>query len=107
MTCNIWDTAGHQDYRQITANFLRDSSGILLAFDLSREETYHTLKDWMAIVRDYTDGNHTLFLLGNKVDAIQEDTRPLGRDFIDKFVEENEIVHYFEVISFDAGFSKE
>lgn len=66
MTFNIWDTAGHQDYRMITANFLRGSAGILLVFDLTKEKTFQALKVWMDIIEEYSEENAIIFLLGNK-----------------------------------------
>jgi len=98
MTFNIWDTAGHQDYRLITANFLRGSSGILLAFDLKRRETFDTLKDWMSIIEEYSDGNAVVFLLGNKVDMYNDGSeRVIPQALIENFIKENNINKYFEV----------
>lgn len=108
MTFNIWDTAGHQDYRMITANFLKGSSGILLAFDLNRKETYTTLKDWTNIIEEHSDQNGTVFLLGNKVDMIKEgQERPIPPQLIDDFIKENNISKYYEVRSDHAGVCEE
>lgn len=98
MTFNIWDTAGHQDYRLITANFLRGSSAILLAFDLTRKETYDTLKGWMEIIEEYSDNSPIIFLLGNKADKLSPgDERPIPLHLIEQFRKENNINQYFEV----------
>lgn len=108
MTFNIWDTAGHQDYRLITANFLRNSSGILLAFDLMRKETYESLKDWIQIIEEFSDGNAIVFLLGNKVDMCKEgEPRPIEPVLLETFIKENNINKYFEVVPFDPGIGKE
>ena len=98
MTFNIWDTAGHQDYRLITANFLRGSSAILLAFDLTRRETYDTLKGWMEIIEEYSDNSPIIFLLGNKADKlVASEERPIPINLIEQFCKENNINQYFEV----------
>ena len=98
MTFNIWDTAGHQDYRMITANFLKGSSGILLAFDLNRKETYNTLKDWTSIIEEHSDQSGTVFLLGNKCDMIKPgEERPIDPQLINTFIEQNNISKYYEV----------
>ena len=98
MTFNIWDTAGHQDYRLITANFLRGSSGILLAFDLNRKETYDTLKGWIDIIDEYSDNNPIIFLLGNKADKlVSGEERPIATNLIEDFKTQNSITQYFEV----------
>lgn len=98
MTFNIWDTTSHQDYRIITANFLRGSSGIFLAINLERKETYENLKDWMSIIEDYSDGQAVVFLLGNKVDMFKPgDERPITPTMVDKFCQDNNINKYFEV----------
>lgn len=98
MTFNIWDTAGHQDYRLITANFLRGSSAILLAFDLTRRETYDTLKGWMEIIEEYSDNNPIIFLLGNKADKLaKDDEQPISLELIEQFRKENSINKFFKV----------
>ena len=110
MTFNIWDTAGHQDYRMITANFLKGSSGILLAFDLNRKETYSTLKDWTNIIEEHWDQskNGKLFLLGNKADLIKADQeRPIAPQKLQEFIREGNIDKYFEVRSADSGLCEE
>ena len=76
MTFNIWDTAGHQDYRMITANFIRGSAGILLVFDLTKEKTFQALKVWMDIIEEYSEENAIIFLLGNKQDILKEQGEP-------------------------------
>lgn len=106
MSFNIWDTAGHEDYRMITANFLRGSSGILLVFDLLKEETFQGLNEWMKIIQDYADENAIIFLLGNKQDILNDEGNPTaGENRIKTFAEQNDIRSFFRVDpSPDPGF---
>lgn len=99
MTFNIWDTAGHEDYRMITANFLRGSSGILVVFDLLEENTFKGLKEWMQIIQDYADENALIFLIGNKQDKLDEQGNPTsGEEKIQEFAKDNDIRHFFRVL---------
>lgn len=65
---NYWDTAGHEEYRMITANFLKGSSAIIIVADLSKEDSIIKLKEWNNMIKEYLDTKADIYLLGNKID---------------------------------------
>ena len=63
----IWDTSGQERYRSITKNFYRNADGILFVFDVTREDTFAHIKDWL-ISSDECDKDFKKIIVGNKID---------------------------------------
>ena len=63
----IWDTSGQERYRSITKNFYRNADGILFVYDVTREETFTHIKDWL-ISSDECDKDFKKIIVGNKID---------------------------------------
>ena len=47
----LWDTAGQERYKALTQNYFRSAEGVLLAFDVSNEESFKNLKEWISSMR--------------------------------------------------------
>jgi len=65
----LWDTAGQERYRSLTKAFFRDGMGFLLFFDLSNENSFRSIQEWISEIREnaYTKSPDIL-LIGNKSD---------------------------------------
>ncbi|EJD46220.1 ras-domain-containing protein [Auricularia subglabra TFB-10046 SS5] len=64
----LWDTAGQDRYRAITAAYYRGAVGALLVYDITRRGTYDNLLRWLKELRDFADTNAVIMLVGNKSD---------------------------------------
>ncbi|KAJ0801608.1 putative small GTP-binding protein [Helianthus annuus] len=70
----IWDTAGQERfgvlllYRAITSAYYRGAVGALLVYDTSRHVTFENVERWLKELRDHTDSNIVIMLVGNKAD---------------------------------------
>eukprot|EP00992_Anisonema_acinus_P004928 TRINITY_DN16733_c0_g1_i1.p1 TRINITY_DN16733_c0_g1~~TRINITY_DN16733_c0_g1_i1.p1 ORF type:complete len:205 (-),score=42.26 TRINITY_DN16733_c0_g1_i1:57-671(-) len=64
----IWDTAGQESFRSITRSYYRGASGALLAYDVTRRETFDHLQSWLEDARQNSNTNMTIMLIGNKSD---------------------------------------
>ncbi|KAM3395674.1 ras-related protein YPT3 isoform X1 [Capsicum galapagoense] len=64
----IWDTAGQERYRAITSAYYRGAVGALLVYDVTRHVTFENVTRWLKELRDHTDPNIVVMLLGNKSD---------------------------------------
>ncbi|RWR96309.1 ras-related protein RIC2 [Cinnamomum micranthum f. kanehirae] len=64
----IWDTAGQERYRAITSAYYRGAVGALLVFDVTRHSTFENVERWLKELRDHTDPNIVVMLIGNKSD---------------------------------------
>ena len=43
----LWDTAGQERFRSLTSNFFGRADGFALAFDLTRRESFESVRGWM------------------------------------------------------------
>ncbi|KAF5754353.1 putative small GTP-binding protein [Helianthus annuus] len=64
----IWDTAGQERYRAITSAYYRGAVGALLVYDVTRHVTFENVERWLKELRDHTDSNIVMMLVGNKSD---------------------------------------
>ncbi|KAL3522395.1 hypothetical protein ACH5RR_015229 [Cinchona calisaya] len=64
----IWDTAGQERYRAITSAYYRGAVGALIVYDVTRHVTFENVERWLKELRDHTDANIVIMLVGNKAD---------------------------------------
>ncbi|XP_021766009.1 ras-related protein RABA1f [Chenopodium quinoa] len=64
----IWDTAGQERYRAITSAYYRGAVGALVVYDVTRHVTFENVQRWLKELRDHTDSNIVIMLVGNKAD---------------------------------------
>jgi len=64
----IWDTAGQERYRTITSAYYRGADGIVIVYDVTVEESFNHIKDWLTEVNRYASETTSKLLIGNKVD---------------------------------------
>ncbi|KAH6555556.1 hypothetical protein KP509_1Z244400 [Ceratopteris richardii] len=55
-------------YRAITSAYYRGAVGALLVYDITRHVTYQNVERWLKELRDHTDNNIVVMLVGNKSD---------------------------------------
>ncbi|XWS28049.1 hypothetical protein CRYUN_Cryun25bG0032400 [Craigia yunnanensis] len=55
-------------YRAITSAYYRGAVGALLVYDVTRRVTFENVKRWLKELRDHTDSNIVIMLVGNKAD---------------------------------------
>jgi len=55
-------------YRAITSAYYRGAVGALLVYDVTRHVTFENVQRWLKELRDHTDANNVIMLVGNKAD---------------------------------------
>jgi Ras-related protein Rab-1A len=89
----IWDTAGQDRFRNITASYYRGAAGIMLVYDISEPDSFNNLNSWLIEVEKNASKDVNKILVGNKCDL--EDRRKIsfeqGKEFAEthgmKFLE--------------------
>jgi small GTP-binding protein len=64
----IWDTAGLERYRALTANYFRGADVVCLVYDITCRESFANLKNWIRIIQQTTDEDFMYLVVGNKMD---------------------------------------
>ncbi|XP_034240089.1 ras-related protein Rab-3 isoform X1 [Thrips palmi] len=68
----IWDTAGQERYRTITTAYYRGAMGFILMYDITNEESFNSVQDWVTQIKTYSWDNAQVVLVGNKCDMEDE-----------------------------------
>jgi len=74
----IWDTAGQESFRSITRIFYRGAHCVFLTYDITREETFSNILEWLKEVKNHANNDILLYLIGNRSDL--EDDREVSRE---------------------------
>ena len=74
----IWDTAGQEQFRSITRAYYKNSICALVVYDISRRESFNSVKQWIEDCKNYMTNNVVVVLVGNKCDL--EDSREVTKD---------------------------
>lgn len=86
ITLMIYDTAGHDRFRQITKSQYRGSKGIMLIYDITDRKTFESVSDWMDHIKTNADTGAEVILIGNKSDMLNRViTEEEGKALADKY----------------------
>lgn len=78
----IWDTAGQEKFMSLAPMYYRSAEIIILVFDVTRKESFKSLRKWMNALQNNKRDGSFIVLAGNKIDV---DDRVVGRDEINEF----------------------
>ncbi|KAM6937073.1 EF-hand calcium-binding domain-containing protein 4B [Xenentodon cancila] len=68
----MWDTAGQERYRSITKQFFRKADGVVVMYDVTDEQSFTAVRQWLTSVKVGAGEDTTIMLLGNKTDKETE-----------------------------------
>jgi len=64
----IWDTAGQERFRTITKTYYRGAHGIILTYDVTDENSFKNIRNWVKQIEQNAQSNVCKVLVGNKCD---------------------------------------
>mmetsp|Transcript_21904 Transcript_21904/g.59977 ORF Transcript_21904/g.59977 Transcript_21904/m.59977 type:complete len:144 (+) Transcript_21904:54-485(+) len=68
----IWDTAGQERFKTITTAYYRGAMGILLVYDVTDEQSFNNIRNWMRQIQQHASDNVNKILIGNKCDMLDK-----------------------------------
>ncbi|XP_060195337.1 GTP-binding protein YPTM2-like [Lycium barbarum] len=64
----ICDTAGQERFRTIIRSYYRGAHGIIVVYDVTDQESFNKVKQWLSEIERYARNNVNKLLIGNKCD---------------------------------------
>lgn len=89
----IWDTSGNKEYVSLVPMVIRNTSVIIIVFDVTNEDSFLDVQSWLKVAQDEKYKNPFIVLVGNKIDLI--DQRKISANEAENFAINNNL-HYFE-----------
>uniref|UniRef100_A0A3B3QPU6 Ras-related protein Rab-21 n=2 Tax=Paramormyrops kingsleyae TaxID=1676925 RepID=A0A3B3QPU6_9TELE len=68
----IWDTAGQERFHALGPIYYRDSNGAILVYDITDEDSFQKVKNWVKELRKMLGNEISLCIVGNKIDLEKE-----------------------------------
>jgi small GTP-binding protein len=96
LAIQIWDTSGAERYRAITTSHIRNSDGAYIVYDVTNETSFSNLPFWYNLIKEATDDDIVIYLIGNKIDLIYEQGRMVNKSLAVNFVREYNLQGYAE-----------
>uniref|UniRef100_A0A7S3VAP6 Ras-related protein Rab-1A n=1 Tax=Chaetoceros debilis TaxID=122233 RepID=A0A7S3VAP6_9STRA len=81
----IWDTAGQERFRTITSAYYRGADGIIMVYDVTSQDSFDHVNDWLKEVNRYASEGTCKLLVGNKSDRTTDKvvTAEQAKEFAD------------------------
>lgn len=68
----IWDTAGQERFKTIVASYYRGAHGIIVVYDITEEDSFKNVKNWLNEISACASENVNILLVGNKCDLTEK-----------------------------------
>jgi small GTP-binding protein len=99
MNLMIYDTAGHDRFRQITKSQYKGARGIIVIYDVTDRKAFESVTDWMDHIKTNADSDVEIVLVGNKIDMTnraisEEEGKELAKKYNVPFIETSALTGY-------------
>ena len=90
----IFDTAGQERFKSMSANVIKNVEGLILTYSIASKESFNNLDNWLHQLNNVSDISKTpIILVGNKSDL--KDLREVDYEEGEDYAKEHDF-HFFE-----------
>ena len=98
----IWDTCGEEMYRSLVQGFYRNTSLTLLVYSISDQKSFDDLYEWLKDIKNNTEKDMPIFLVGTKYD-LNDELKIIKKNDAADFAKQNNL-QYFSESSAKTGY---
>lgn len=82
----IWDSSGQEHFMSLTSSYFKNASIAFIVYDISNKRSFYKIKKWIREVKEKTEINTLIVLVGNKNDLSldREVTYEEGKNLADR-----------------------
>ncbi|XP_063601691.1 ras-related protein Rab-13-like [Penaeus indicus] len=88
----LWDTAGQERFRSITRQYYRKADGVVVMYDVTNEQSFLSVNDWLTSVKETAGADVSVAVLGNKCDLAG--ARRVPKDIAYKMIKSHNCLMY-------------
>ncbi|KAK0088990.1 hypothetical protein PV325_009873 [Microctonus aethiopoides] len=88
----IWDTAGQEKFHALGPIYYRMSNGAILVYDITDEDTFQKVKNWVKELKKMLGSEICLAIAGNKIDL--EKDRNVSIEDAEEYAKQVGAVHF-------------
>jgi Ras-related protein Rab-18 len=70
VSLQIWDTAGQEKFKSLSASYYRNAAAALFVYDVTSRESFNALKRWMDDTTTHCGPGVVMMLVANKIDLL-------------------------------------
>ena len=96
----VWDTAGQENFRSVTRAYYKASAVAMVVYDITSEESFHHIQEWIKDCKDLAPKTVQLVLVGNKSDL--EENRVISTERGEELAKENKML-FFETSALNGN----
>ena len=78
-TLSVWDIGSQERFEFIRSTFYKGAAGVILIFDLTKEETFTEVRNWLTEIIQVT-GYRPFLLIGNNLNLLKQDQNKSFRE---------------------------
>ena len=84
--CQVWDTAGQEEYHSLTSIYYKDANAAIVVFDITNAQSFEGAKKWIYDVTEERGTDIAIVMAGNKADIVEKQDVDLMevRDYADE-----------------------
>jgi small GTP-binding protein len=71
----VWDTAGQEEHRALTAQYAREANCAVIVFDLRDRQSFEDLSRWIQLLRQHAPADTQILLIATKADCEDRQVR--------------------------------
>ncbi|MFX1329910.1 MAG: Rab family GTPase [Promethearchaeota archaeon] len=83
----LWDIGGQDRFKSLQQSFYKGTQGAIVVFDLSRDQTYPKMKEWVSDMNQIIKIKVPIVIIGNKSDLVPEIGEVIDRNRPKKYAE--------------------